>query len=620
MEIRVLDKKVAELVAAGEVVERPASVVKELMENSVDAGASSITVELKNGGLTYLRVTDNGCGIAPEQTETAFLRHATSKISRAEDLSAIGTLGFRGEALASIAAVARTEMITKRRELELGCHLCVEGGEVTLCEKTGCPDGTTLLVRDLFYNVPARLKFMRKDVAEGNAVTAVVQRLALSHPEISVRCLRDGREVLYTSGNGRLYSALYSVMGKEFAMDVTEVSYEFSGIGVTGYVSKPYAAQGSRNAQIFFLNGRYVKSNTARAALEQAYKNTIPTGRFPACILNIRVPLDAVDVNIHPAKTEVRFVNEKPIFDAVYFAVKSALGSGDTTPTFTAGAPAGASAVGAGRGPFERLSQKQPTPEPIALTPPSAAKPTAARKPSEDDGKQPSAPAGALTFEAPGVDLSQWANPAPEAVSRAVPKAPPAGAPDEELDSLRLLGELFTTYVLLECGSRFYIMDKHAAHERALFEKLKAQLGAIDTQMLLSPISVVCSGEEKNAVTGNQKLLSDLGFGVEDFGEGLLIRSAPLYIDAADAEPLLHELAAQLTAGGRMAADARLDGLLHTAACKAAIKAGHSSDETELLSLAREVLANPAVRYCPHGRPVLVTMTKYELDKKFGRV
>lgn len=633
-QIRLLPKEVSELVAAGEVVERPASVVKELMENCVDAGAKAITVEIKNGGISYLRVTDNGCGIAPDQVATAFLRHATSKIAVADDLDRIGTLGFRGEALASVCAVSKVELMTKKAELEMGCRCVVAGGEVLEQYETGCPDGTTILVRDLFYNVPARLKFLRKDVSEGNAVAQIVERLALSHPEISVRFLRDSREILYTPGNGRSFSAIYAVLGKEFASDLLEVKYQMGFVGITGYVCKPYAAQGSRAMQICFINGRYVRSRTVFAALEQAYKNNIATGKFPACVLFLNLPLNTVDVNIHPSKTEVRFDDERPVFDAVYYAVKSVLEGGKTAPKVALGETG-------------RLSEQPRASISIAFDEPQPPKVSVSEEPPAPPVSVPVSRAEAMkaVFSArPEEELSPPEKEAPpdESEALAVPEqpveAPPAPKlpeknslpaeekalpPEEKLplpEELQLLGEVFSTYAVLSAKGELLLMDKHAAHERILFEQLKAELGRISGQLLLEPVAVRLSGDELSAVLANAQMLAGLGFELEEFGDSVLLRQVPVFIAVADAEGLLREIAGDLTAGKSKPQLDRIDDILHTTACKAAIKAGRDNSPAELLSIARQVLTDPKIRYCPHGRPVLISLSKYELDKRFGRV
>ncbi|HOP11805.1 MAG TPA: DNA mismatch repair endonuclease MutL [Oscillospiraceae bacterium] len=612
-EIRLLDKTVAELVAAGEVVERPASVIKELLENSIDAGAGQVTVEIQNGGMTFMRVTDNGCGIPEKQVPTAFLRHATSKISTADDLTAIGTLGFRGEALASIGAVAKVEMITKTADSELGCRAVMAGGEMVECYSTGCPNGTTILVRDLFYNIPARLKFMKKDVSEGNAVTAVVQRLALSHPETSVRFLRDGKEILFTPGNNKLYSAIYSVMGKEFAADLTRVEYSMNNVSVSGFVTKPYAAQGTRNNQVFFINGRYVRSRTCQVAIEQAFKNTISTGRFPAGVLNVKLPVELVDVNIHPAKTEVRFVNEQPVFDAVYYGIKSVLG-GDNIPKFTGES-------------FARISEKPVKTENIKIE--VAPPPVISKNHSVEVTKTPVEIRDGIFEEK---SQPQRVQP-PERIVSSVSAVPPVQEPvreqyletdnGEETEGLRLLGEVFSCYILTESkdGEKLFLVDKHAAHERILFERLKENFGKTDSQALLIAQPVTMSAEEQNAVLQNAETLRNLGFEIEDFGGSILLRQVPTYIGAADGPELLRELANQLASGGKTAGNSdMLDDLLHTTACKAAIKAGKESAPEELLEIVKTVLTDPRIRYCPHGRPVLIVMTKREFDRRFGRI
>ncbi len=613
-EIKVLDKTVAELVAAGEVVERPASVIKELLENSIDAGAGQVTVEIQNGGLTFMRVTDNGGGIADKQVPTAFLRHATSKISTADDLNAIGTLGFRGEALASIAAVAKVEMITKTAESELGCRAVVAGGEMIERYSTGCPNGTTILVRELFYNIPARLKFMKKDVSEGNAVAAVVQRLSLSHPEVSVRFLRDGKEVLFTPGNNKLYSAIYSVMGKDFAADLTRVEYSMNNVSVGGFVTKPYAAQGTRNNQIFFINGRYVKSRTCQAAMEQAYKNTLVIGRFPAGVLNIKMPEELVDVNIHPAKTEVRFVNEQPVFDAVYYGIKSVLG-GDNIPKYS-----GETFLRVSTQPLKTENLK------IGFAPPMSH----GHAPAPERVNAPVAEIERVFEEEPLPRRVQMSVPAdmPSAASTPQIREPVREQyleteDDAETEGLRLLGEAFSCYILAESGDgkKLFLVDKHAAHERILFEQLKESFGNTDSQLLLVAQPMQMGAEEQNAALQNVQTLQNLGFEIEDFGGSVLLRQVPSYVDASGGAELLRELAQRLAAGGKNASSSdMLDDLLHTSACKAAIKAGKESAPEELLEIVKTVLTDPRIRYCPHGRPVMIVMTKREFDRRFGRI
>lgn len=623
--IQVLEKQVAELVAAGEVVERPASVVKELMENAIDAGSTAITVEIRGGGIAYIRVTDNGCGIPAEEVPLAFLRHATSKITTADDLEAIGTLGFRGEALAAISTVSKVELMTKTAESLNGCRAVLEGGNLVECYETGCRDGTTIIVRDLFFNTPARLKFLKRDVTEANAVTGIVERAALSHPEVSVRFFRDGKETLYTPGNGKLFSAVYSVLGKNFAADLSEVHYEREGVTVSGFLSKPFAAQATRNMQMFFLNGRSVRSRTAQAAIEEAYRNTIATGHFPGCVLHIGMDLRAVDVNIHPAKTEVRFVNEKPLFNAIYFAAKSVLEEGKTLPKFNL-TPA--------PNPFTSEVLRSLPAEDRPLVPHS--EPPVSEKNEPERSGQPAAPLPYLNGQSDikpeqAPPSERYEKPYSHSVSNVsiditcddeadANSLSPDSAARLPLPDYRFIGEVFASFILLETGSEFLLIDKHAAHERILFEQLSASTGEVDRQALLMPIFLSLSGEEKALVMENLPLLQQAGFVAEDLGGSIILRELPAYLDAADAPSALAEIVAGLAQGGSSRQTRRLDDIHHITACKAAIKAGSRSDPKELEELVREVLTNPKIRYCPHGRPVMVTMTKYELDKRFGRV
>ena len=661
--IQVLDKHTAELIAAGEVVERPASVVKELMENCIDAGATSITVEIQNGGTTLIRLTDNGAGIAREDVPTAFLRHATSKVRTEEDLEAIGTLGFRGEALASIAAVARVELLTCAAGETAGTRYTLEGGVGGEPEDAGCPQGTTILVQDLFYNVPARLKFLKKDVSEGNAVAGVVERIALSHPEISVRFLRDGREELLTPGDGQLRSCIYAVFGKGFSDGLLEVDYTLGGIHVHGYSSRPTASRANRTMQHFFINGRYVKTRTAMAALEQAYKGSIMVGKFPACVLHLDMPPETVDANVHPAKIEVRFINEKPVFDAVYHAVQSALQRGDTPKQ--AVLPS-------------RVPVKEPAPEQLHLSSPprtpAAAIASILDKPepgplSEPPVKEPPRPprredkplvlrdgTGDLPFFArPSVDIERTqeedaSTPVPPK-QQPLPSAPPArpmqapvhtdsagtpvpqpvsvsareskefpSLPPTEKPPIKYVGEAFDTYVVVEMSGSLFFIDKHAAHERLLYNQLRENPRQ-DAQMLLEPVSVMLSREEYGAVITHLEALEKAGFEVEDFGGAtVLVRAVPLILAGCDVAAAIQEIAGGLVSGRREIAMDKLDWIYHSTACRAAVKAGDNSRPDELLILAERVLWNDDIRYCPHGRPVCFELTRRELEKQFGRV
>lgn len=632
--IQVLDKHTAELIAAGEVVERPSSVVKELLENTIDAGATMVAVEIQNGGVTYIRITDNGAGIAREDVPTAFLRHATSKVRREEDLEAIGTLGFRGEALASIAAVSRVELLTCAAGETAGTRYTLEGGEDGRLEDTGCPQGTTIVVRDLFYNVPARMKFLKKDVSEANAVAGVVDRIALSHPEVSFRFIRDGREELLTPGDSQLRSCIYAVLGKEFSDSLLPVDYTLGGVHVHGFASKPAASRANRTMQHFFINGRYVKTRTAMAALEQAYKGAIMVGKFPACVLHLHMPPETVDANVHPAKIEVRFINEKPVFDAVYHGLKSALAAGDVPKQ--AVLPV-------------RPAVGQPQAEQLHMEPPAAPRSPASHIDAilDKPPAQPAAPAPAVPSAPPaarprpvlrdGTDAPYYAAPLYLNIERtsaqpaAAPEPPPAPPPVREepaapppaekaSEPVVYVGEVFHTYVIAQMGESLYVIDKHAAHERLLYNQLKATPHN-DAQMLLEPVSVPLGREEYAAVTAELETLGAAGFEVEDFGGStVLVRAVPLILSGCDAAAAIQEIAGGFVSGKRELTMDKLDWIYHSSACRAAVKAGDSSRPEELRQLAERVLQNDDIRYCPHGRPVCFELTRRELEKQFGRV
>lgn len=586
--INVLPKHMADLIAAGEVVERPASVIKELMENSIDAGATSLTVEIKRGGITYMRVTDDGCGIEREDVRNAFKSHATSKIKVEEDLLSIGTLGFRGEALASIAAVAKVDILTRTPDDEIGTLYKIEGSEEVTLDDAGCPQGTTIIVKDIFFNTPARMKFLKKDVTEGNAVAGVVDRIALSHPEVSIRFIRDDKQQLVTTGNGKLQSVVYSVFGKDFANGLVETEYELDGIKVAGLVSLPVASRANRAMQFFFLNGRLVKSITAQAALEQAYKNAIMVGKFPSCVLNITAPLNSVDVNVHPAKTEVRFENEKRIFDAVYYATKAAIEEKDRPNKIDLAK----AALKQESNPFREETRK--TYEQVKLP-----------------EKNPNFFATELPRKQEPVlyqRKSEVHKPAP-AVSK--PEAP-------EVD-YKVIGEAFDTYIFVEQEGKILLIDKHAAHERMLFEKLKAESKDKFSQVLLSPVTVTLSKEEYSAILSNLDVLTDAGFDIDDFGSGtVVVRELPVMLIDDDVKALVEEMAGYLLSSQAPVPE-KLDWIYHNTACRAAIKGGDKTDKYELDSFVKKLLLNPDIRYCPHGRPVLIEMTRSDLEKQFGR-
>lgn len=640
--INILPKHIAELIAAGEVVERPSSIVKEIMENAIDAGADKITLEIKRGGITYIRITDNGCGIDRDNIRKAFISHATSKISTADDLNAICTLGFRGEALASIAAVSRVEVMTRGEGEEVGTRYCIEGGEETLLDDAGCPKGTTLIVRDLFYNTPARMKFLKKDVSEGNAVAAVVDRIALSHPEVSIRFIRDSKDVLFTSGDGRLENAIYKTLGKDFASTLIPCDYELEGVRVSGFISKPFNARPNRMMQYFFLNDRFIKTRTGMVALEEAYKNSIMVGKFPACVLNIHIAPGAVDVNVHPSKTEVRFANEKLIFNAVYYCAKSALQQGDTrvqanfkqkiSRQFMPKPNEGRQIkiyeqqleqVKKESLPKEDFWGKTTSEEFVKLSEPKKTEKITFNDSSEFSLKKDEEPDLISVFK----PVEEAKPPVIETVEEAVPEAKaeqPASEVEEvkpEPEPYRVIGEAFKTYILVEQGKKLLIIDKHAAHERMLFEKLRANNGEIETQMLLAPVTVTLSKEEYSAVLDNLELLDKAGYRVEDFGGGMVIVSeCPTAVADADLAEVVMELAGYLVNNRRELIPEKLDWIYHSTACRAAIKAGDKTSEYELEKFVEKLLNDPDIRYCPHGRPVLIEMSKYEIEKNFGRV
>ena len=677
-QIQQLPPHLADLIAAGEVVERPASVCKELLENALDAGASAISAELERGGLTYIRITDNGCGIAPEQLPTAFLRHATSKLRRPEDLAAIGTLGFRGEALAAIAAVSRVDIFSRQTGADCGAMLHLEGGVPESVTEAGCPDGTTVCVRDLFYNTPARMKFMKKDSAEGAAAAGVVTQLALSHPDVSFKLLRDGQEILHTPGDGQLLSAIYAALGRDFAAGLMPVSGSGGTVRVEGFVTKPLAGHGTRGRQLFFVNGRLVKSQLLSAAVEEAYRNRLLKGKFPGCVLHITLPVNEVDVNVHPAKTVVKFLSDKTVFDAVHYTVKDALdregqpAAGEkkpfyqtmtaqefreTTPApqgvklpFVSGRPVGS--AGADRPTVNRFAPAAPT----VQTPRQTVRPAAApqgdvwqvRDAVPEAGKAFTVPSGregvVYRITPPDAPEDSPAREQAAAEAETVPaavmpeaagandttlSAPEAAPVQQELEMpetadsgetpWRIAGEVLKTYIICEDGEQnVWLIDKHAAHERIRFDALKADPVPPMAQQLLTPAAVTLTAEEYGAVLEQLDVLAGYGFLCEDFGNGtVLVREIPDYIRAEDAAATLEELARKLLLQ-RADPDGARDELLHTMACKSAIKAGMTTGDAELAALVRQVQSG-AVRYCPHGRPVAVKLRKYEVEKMFKR-
>lgn len=619
-EIKVLPKEISELIAAGEVVERPASVIKELVENSIDAGADNITVEIQHGGITYMRITDNGCGIEKKDVPTAFLRHATSKIKSSGDLNAIGTLGFRGEALAAVSSVARVEMFTKPRDAAFGTHYEIEGGVEKLCEEAGCPDGTTIVIRDIFFNTPARMKFLKKDVSEANAAAAVVERIALSHPEIAFKLIRDGKQSLMTPGDGKINTAVYSVLGREFAGTLVEVDGGLDGIGVKGLTCKPVSCRPTRNYQFVFLNGRLVRSGTVTAAVEQAYKNSAMVGKFPGFVLYLTVPLNTVDVNVHPAKTEVRFSDERRIFDAVYSSVKNALARGDTRPEVKLHEPV--------FNPFERMTTAEYKQQPIMK--PTVAEEIYKNRPSLHNAYKPQEK---TVLRDANYNVSKTNNTVyiPERIINPPSMAEEAPQPqrtvsvdimrdvEDERPPITLIGEAFLTYIIVQMGESVFMIDKHAAHERILFNRLKKEQKT-ETQTLLTAVIVALTGDEYNAAISNTEALEKAGFEVEDFGNSSVrVSAVPASLTREDIPSVISELAGKLSKGKAPDSE-RLDDMYHTVACKAAIKAGSRTSPLEMQKLAERVLYSDDVMYCPHGRPVAFEIKRRELEKQFGRI
>lgn len=696
--INVLDKHIAELIAAGEVVERPSSVIKELVENSIDAGAKNVTVEIKNGGTTFMRVADDGCGIYRDDIKKAFLRHATSKVKTANDLDSIATLGFRGEALASISAVSRLQVITKNENEEIGSCYEIEDGEEISLEDAGCPTGTTFVIRDLFYNIPARSKFLKKDVAEGNAVSALMDKIVLSHPEVAFTFIRDGKQVLRTFGDGKLLSAIYSVFGKDFAKGLIPVDYTLDSVSVKGYISKPINARPNRNMQNFFINGRFVKTRTGMAALEEAYKGSIMVGKFPSAVLQLTVPYEIIDVNVHPAKIEVRFINERPVFDAIYHAVKSALQQGDVRKQVTfkentafneikkVNPFTNAQAVFSkaeskppvnnvkpaeqkvkayepkSYNPFDELDLKDEKPKPMSIDdlkmtdssdPLEIYSKQAIRKNTEleqkkaEFSKQKFEKAEQLILKAAQQEdnLPKQENPVNEViVEEKKPYKEVVMTKEEkpqteifkdkedkndtitelpkEQTKLRFLGEAFDTYIIVEKNdSEILIIDKHAAHERIIYEKLKANADKQNVQYLLAPVTVTLDKTDYDAAISNLDMFAKCSFDVEDFGNGtLLVRSAPQYLAATEIADCIAEMSGYIASGKKDIYAEKMDWFYHNVSCRSAIKAGNKSTVQELMDIAWTLEKNPQIKYCPHGRPICIVMTKYEIEKQFGRL
>lgn len=633
--INVLPKEIYQLIAAGEVVERPSSVVKEMIENSLDAGAKNITLEIKNGGSTYIRITDDGCGIERDDVRKVFISHATSKISKKDDLNSIATLGFRGEAMASISAVSKVELLTKAENEEIGTRYEIAGGEELEFDDAGCPNGTTIVVRDIFFNTPARMKFLKKDVTEGNQVAGIVDRMAISHPEISFRFIRDGKQVLITSGNGDLKSTVYSVLGKEMSDSLMSVDYSFNDMRITGFVSKPTASRKSRAGQYFYINNRIVKSKTAMAALEQAYKNTIMVGRFPACVLNIELNPAQVDVNVHPAKTEVRFANEKPIFDLVYYAVKTAIENDRTVKE-----------VEFKENPIYRQESKnvyqnndnksfqakfdffkkkdEPPSQQVIKTKPredfwQVEVPKPEYKIARDEKPKARVDIN-IEYEEPEEISTAKSKDAPK--ERDIEKVVITDEKDNEnvIPNFKLIGEAFKTYLIVEIENELYFIDKHAAHERMNFERFRAQ-ATVETQMLLAPVVVNLTKDEFIAISENVELIKKCGFELEEFGESqIIVRAIPSLVDGDSVKDLMLEIAQKLLEHKTDILPDKIDWIYHSASCRGAVKAGDYTSRQEQEMFVKKLLSMPNIRFCPHGRPVFIKMSKYDIEKQFGRV
>lgn len=698
--INVLDKHTAELIAAGEVVERPSSVVKELLENSIDAGATQITVEIMHGGIDYLRITDNGCGILKEDVRNAFKRNATSKISVDSDLEKIGTLGFRGEALASISSVSKVQLITKAKEENIGSAYEIDGGEEISFDDAGCPDGTTFIMRNLFYNVPARYKFLKKDVAEGNAVASVIDKIALSHPEIAITFIRDNKRVLKTAGDGKLMSSIYAVYGRDFASTLIPVDYELNGMKLTGYISRPTNGRANRNMQNTFINGRFVKSRTISVALEEACKGSIMIGKFPSCVLNLQISPEAVDVNVHPSKIDVRFINERPVFDTVYHGVKSALLRGDSrkeavlnhnnTVNIKPLNPFNLANKVINKEPPKSVQKAPEKPREKSIfdeldLPTKTVKYNKVNKVSDSSSVQKKY----MEFLENNKKLSennqttnntvcnnidnnvinnvsteskietkmnevkedtslnqevQKVNPFEELelekitteekksdVDVVLPTERQTDSSsenieiktliDEDKQSFRFIGEAMNTYIIVETdNNKLVLIDKHAAHERIIFEKLKREKGTGSVQLLLIPITVTLEKNEYTVAIEHLDMFKNVGFDVEDFGNGtLIVRSAPSYLRNDDIEDTIIEICGYIAENRKNVMSEHMEWIYHNISCRSAIKAGDSSTAKELIDIAKTVFSDDSIRYCPHGRPVCIELSKYEIEKQFGR-
>ncbi len=684
--INVLPKNIADLIAAGEVVERPSSVIKEFVENSIDAGSKNVTVEIQNGGKTYIRVTDNGCGIDRDDVRKAFISHATSKIKNIVDLDAISTLGFRGEALASVCAVSKVEMLTKTEESDVGTRYVIEGGEEILIDDAGCPVGTTLVVRDLFYNIPARLKFLKKDVQEGNYIASIVEKIAVSNPTVSFKFIREGKLQFSTPGDGNLKSAIYAVYGKDFTDNLLPVENNQNGITVKGFTTKPTSCRNSRSMQIFYVNNRYVKSVVFLSALEAAYKNSIMVGKYPGCVLFVDLPFEAVDVNVHPAKTEVRFYDEKRIFDCIYNGVLSAI-TDDKSRLQATFSTAKAFMKPAEKGEQLKLndmpvvtpektvtevktertvyvkefgnisgvdgvtfnSPKNDEPKQLDFLKDSFEKPIVTKISFNDSQSKtvstvieekkinigndnnssytvntPSATSLDTSFEASvsadvEVKIENNTGIVDEIIENDAEKAT-ANISVSAVPEFKFIGEAFNTYLIAELEGKMVIFDKHAAHERILFEKFKKE-GSGNSQIMLQPITVNLSADEYNAVIENSDLLYDAGYDISDFGDRCVkVNACPPELTDSNLYDIILEIAGYLANNVKTLLPEKLDWIYHSMACRAAVKAGNFTSKYEAEMFVKLLLSRDDIRYCPHGRPVMIEMTQRELEKQFKRI
>ncbi len=652
--INVLSKETAQLIAAGEVVERPGSVFKELLENAIDSGATQIVAEIKNGGVKLIKISDNGCGIYKDDVKNAFLRHATSKLKTADDLDNINSLGFRGEALASICAVSKLEIITKSREEDTGSRFFVNAGVPGEFSDAGCADGTTIIVRDLFYNVPARMKFLKKDAIEAGICASIIDKLILSHPEISFKFIKDGKEILKSSGNGKISSAIYSVYGKEFHSKMIPLNYDYEGVKVSGFVCKPEFSKTNRGMQNFFVNNRYVKVKTASVALEEAFKNLLMVGKFPCCVIYIDVSPKLVDVNVHPAKTEVKFVNEKSVFDAIYFAVKSAimkdneeqfLLSSVSSEPFSKRLSDSSNSFS-----FEKNNNSEPTvnkiPEPILK---SSSKNFISKLFEKDSdsvqtvNEQPIKDENPPIIEKKNFEIKPEIKPINPKIEEKIndnshEKIQLENKPLKEdikyeqvkmetpcdsnlKSSQKIIGEIFDCYIIVESENQMILIDKHAAHERLIFEKLKKNVHIDGSQALIKPAVVDLEKEKYSVIINNLNLLSEAGIEAENFGEGtIIIRSIPMYMSVSEIEDLVTEIADYIFENKKDLNPKKLDWIYHNIACRAAVKAGKSCSVDEIKNLVNELSKNAQVNHCPHGRPIYVTLDKKFIEKQFGRI